>query len=101
MIRKGKLILSLLGIVVLFFLIQAIFGLNASASTESPINETTFPDNNFVNALKEIYPTYTKDNLLTPEEVSKITSLNLSMQGIRNLKGIEYFTNLTFFKSRI
>lgn len=96
MIRKGKLILSLLGIVVLFFLIQAIFGLNASASTESPINETTFPDNNFVNALKEIYPTYTKDNLLTPEEVSKITSLNLSMQGIRNLKGIEYFTNLTF-----
>ena len=101
MIKKGKLILSTLGILLLLFILQITFNSKVAANSEIPIDETSFPDNRFVNALKETYPKYTEDNILTEDELKKITSLDLSMQGIQNLKGIEYFKYLTFLNLEV
>ena len=57
------------------------------------INETNFPDANFRNYLAT--QTYGKDGVITEEESSLITSINVEGLQISNLKGIEYFAGLS------
>lgn len=62
---------------------------------ESPdiiINEENFPDEKFREYLMN--EPYGKDGVLTEEEISGITTLDVSNMGISDLKGIEYFTAL-------
>ena len=56
------------------------------------IHKTYFPDKNFREFL--LAQNYGKDCLLSNEEVKAITSLDVSGLGIKNLTGIEYFTNV-------
>ena len=57
------------------------------------INETNFPDANFRNYL--LKQDYGQDGILTEEEISKITSIEVSYKQISSLQGIEFFTALT------
>ena len=57
------------------------------------IDEENFPDANFrAWLLKQSYGT---DGLLSASETANITLVNVSNQGIKRLKGIEYFTSAT------
>lgn len=69
-----------------------------AASGEVELNDTYFPDANFLR-----YLTYNTDNIvfdsnydnkLQQAELDKITELDISGLGIKNLKGIEHFRNL-------
>ncbi len=57
------------------------------------INEENFPDINFRNWL--LSQKYGKDGVLTDEEISDITEINVEKKDIANLQGIEKFTSLT------
>ena len=66
---------------------------NISNSNELHIiNAQNFPDEKFREYLLD--EPYGKDGVLTEEEISGITTLNVSNMGISDLKGIEYFTAL-------
>ena len=58
------------------------------------INETNFPDENFRSYLTS--GSYGSDGLLTDEEIAKITGLYVDFKNIKSLKGIEFFTALTY-----
>ena len=58
------------------------------------INSTTFPDETFRNWVLGL--TCGKDGYLTPPEIEEINTISLDKKGIKNLKGIEYFTALTY-----
>ncbi len=60
------------------------------------INETNFPDYNFRNYL--LGWGYGSDGVITDEEISNIKNFYIGGRYIRNLKGIEYFTALTFLQ---
>lgn len=81
----------------------------ASASTGVALNSTNFPDETFLNLLKngkreEDGIRYDSDDngVLSASEISKITKLNVSYntihEDISNLKGIEYLTSLIMLK---
>ena len=57
------------------------------------INEANFPDSAFRHYLLECYE-YGKDGILTNEEISKTTTLEVDCEDIKSLKGIEFFTAL-------
>ncbi len=57
------------------------------------INATNFPDANFRSYMLSLYP----KGYITQTDVNNRTSLNIANKSISNLKGIEYFTNLTTF----
>ena len=57
------------------------------------VDEVSFPDANFRQYVLGELDT-DQSGSLTGEEVSIYTSMDLSNKGIKNLKGIEYFTNL-------
>ena len=98
--KKGKL-LVLFTILVALWMILIFFNHKVLANTGIQINNANFPDSNFVSSLKEMYPSYTKDNLLTIDEIAKITSMDLSMMGIKDLTGIEHFTQLSFLNLEV
>ena len=58
------------------------------------INETNFPDKNFRKFVSE---SFDKDSnaFITSTKLAEITKIDCNNQGIRSLKGIEYFTALT------
>ena len=58
------------------------------------IDETTFPDANFRNWV--LGRDYGKDGILTNAEMAEIKKLNIPLLSIQSLKGIEYFTALTY-----
>ncbi|MCR5849086.1 MAG: hypothetical protein K6G92_00020 [Bacteroidaceae bacterium] len=58
------------------------------------INEENFPDENFRNWV--LSQEYGKDGVLTEEEIAEVTRMDLSTKKILNLKGIEFFTELTW-----
>lgn len=66
----------------------------AASAQDVEINETNFPDENFRNYL--LQQDYGEDGVLTEEEISNITYIDISKQNISNLTGIEYFTALEF-----
>ena len=57
------------------------------------INSANFPDVNFRNWLHN--QNYAADGVLTEEEITGVTEMELYYTNIQNLKGIEYFTALT------
>ena len=57
------------------------------------INDTTFPDAVFRGYIAENADT-DKDSLLSESEIAGVTGLDVSGMGIRDLRGIEYFTEL-------
>lgn len=63
-------------------------------STNVVINETNFPDENFRSYL--LSQTYGADGMLTANEASKVTSMDVTNKGIKSLKGIEYFTAMKY-----
>ena len=58
-----------------------------------PINETTFPDENFRNWV--LAQSYGQDGVLTEDEIEEITEIEIYNENIASLKGIEYFSTLT------
>ena len=58
-----------------------------AASADVNINETNFPDDAFRNYLIDTY-----GNVITDKKIEEITSLFLDDRGIKNMKGIEFFT---------
>ncbi len=73
------------------------FTVEAKADTLKPvtgvkINETNFPDAKFRSYL--LSQSYGKDSIMTDEEIAGIRYLSMTHKGIKNLKGIEYFTVL-------
>ena len=67
--------------------------IETAGSDAIAIDATNFPDENFRKCLLE--QNYGKDGYLTPAELNSITSMNVDGKGIKDLKGIEYFTALT------
>ncbi len=68
------------------------------ADTSIAINATNFPDANFRNYVSENIDGKdggSKDGILSKTEISKVEEIDISSKSIGNLKGIEYFTNLT------
>ena len=56
------------------------------------INAANFPDDNFRKFLLE--QDYGKEGVLIDDKIKRITFLNVRNKGIKNLKGVEFFTNL-------
>ena len=56
------------------------------------VDETTFPDANFRRWLHDM--SYGRDYRLTEEEIAGVESITMKNYGIKDLKGIEYFTAL-------
>lgn len=64
------------------------------ASADVVINETNFPDANFRAYL--LSQPYGEDGIITDDEISEITFMQVECLEISSLKGIEFFTSLTF-----
>ncbi len=61
------------------------------------INSTNFPDSYF----RDVVKTFDDgDNKLTPEEIHAVTEISLSDEQIKNITGIQYFTNVEDFACR-
>ncbi len=60
--------------------------------SETTIDEDYFPDANFRNYL--LSQSFGSDGILTYNEMTEVTSIDVSSKSIRSLKGIEYFTAL-------
>lgn len=58
------------------------------------INATNFPDENFRKFLLE--QDYGKDGVLTDSEIKSVTAIDCNSRDIKSLKGIEFFTSLTY-----
>ena len=93
------------------WLILAILAFNCSLAAIAQnieINETNFPDANFRNWLLTDNTArggdnggmggYGTDGVLTPTEINGITTLVINNKGIKNLKGIEFFTNINMLR---
>ena len=73
------------------------FEIPATALADVEINETNFPDENFRKwLLTHFY--YSADSLLTESEIANIKFVYVSEKGIKNLKGIEYLTGMTYLE---
>ena len=59
------------------------------------INETNFPDANFREFVKENYD-LDNNGFLSASELADVDEMECDESGIKNLKGIEYFTELTY-----
>jgi hypothetical protein len=89
-----KRILSIIAAIALFIgLSPAYAGTAVFAEDSIDVNETNFPDENFKNWV--IDNIGNNDSILTNTEITNITAIDVEDLNISNLKGIEYFTNLT------
>lgn len=52
-------------------------------------------DADFANVLRQLYPSLGGPNTITPTDLAGITNLNLQSKNLTDLKGLEYFSNLT------
>ena len=76
-------------------LLSALMMLSAgSAWADVEINETNFPDENFRSWL--LAQSYGSDGVLTDEEIAGVSEIYVSHYSIQSLKGIEFFTALTY-----
>lgn len=64
----------------------------SSISADVVIDESTFPDEVFRSYIK--IQSYGWDGVLTDEEISNVTEINLFRVNFKSLKGIEFFTSL-------
>ena len=67
----------------------------STAWADVEINETTFPDENFRTWV--LAQSYGQDGILTEEEIANVSRITVEGgRNIQSLKGIEYFTALTY-----
>ena len=71
--------------------VQAVF--ESIPSVDVAIDEANFPDKTFREYVSDNFDE-NEDNVLSDDEIAKITSIDCNGSGITNLKGIEYFTEL-------
>ncbi len=67
-----------------------------AADTGVAINEKNFPDEKFRIGMQEAFDT-NDDNVFSDDEINKTTHISCGWSGIKDLKGIEYFTELIGF----
>lgn len=60
------------------------------------INSYNFPDANFLAYVKTLNTNATARGYFTQSEINKISSLYCESKGISSLKGVEFFTSLTY-----
>ena len=96
MSKKAKFILTTISIFLLLIVLQIQMPNAVFASEEVSFDKFNFPDANFREAIQMAYPNYTKDGVLSLDEISKIVSLDVSESGITDLTGIEHFTSLKY-----
>ena len=68
---------------------------NGSTPDDVDINETNFPDDNFRAYVSQNFD-IDENNKLSDAEIAGVTGIECFNQDISNLKGIEYFTELTY-----
>ncbi|MBO4459103.1 MAG: leucine-rich repeat domain-containing protein, partial [Clostridiales bacterium] len=66
------------------------------ADGDVAINETNFPDEHFRSWIKENIGN--GDDVLSPEEILNTTKIDVALEEIKDLTGIEYFTSLTYLE---
>ena len=71
--------------------VQAVF--ESIPSVDIAIDEANFPDKTFREYVSDNFDE-NEDNVLSDDEIAKVTSIDCNGSGITNLKGIEYFTEL-------
>ena len=76
------------------FIIVFALTLATRVSADVEINEITFPDEYFRNWV--LAQPYGQDGVLTDEEIAGTTKLNIGSRNIQLLKGIEFFTELSW-----
>lgn len=96
MSKKAKFILTTICIFVLLMLLQIQMPNTVFASEGVSFDKFNFPDAKFREAIQMAYPNYTKDGVLSLDEIFKIVSLDVSESGITDLIGIEHFTSLEY-----
>ncbi len=69
----------------------------APGKDDIPIDEENFPDENFRKYIEDNYDTDRTKGYLSPAEIEAATSMTLD--GVTEIDGIEYFTNLQSFTS--
>ena len=94
--KKAKFIFTIISVVLLLIMLQVPSIVFATDANGISLDEFNFPDENFRIILKEKFSEITKDNILTNEEIQKIQALDVSENIIKDLSGIEYFTNLKY-----
>ena len=72
---------------------QKLRAIGATVTVQIAINATNFPDANFRNYL--LAQSYGEDAILTDEEIAAVKEMDVNNKNIANLKGIEFFTELT------
>jgi len=91
--KKGliKGIMATLGGILLY----GMMSVSALAATgDVPINALTFPDGNFRQYILNNVDTTSPKGVLSQTEMQKVTQMDIAMRGIKNVKGLEYFTSL-------
>ncbi|MBQ9555883.1 MAG: leucine-rich repeat domain-containing protein [Muribaculaceae bacterium] len=75
----------------LIFMLVAVLAASLAARADVTINSTNFPDANFRSYLLSEYPSGT----ITTAQLNARTTLEVNNKSISNMKGVEYFTELT------
>ena len=94
--KKAKFILTTISIFLLLMVLQIQITKDVFASEGVSFDKFNFPDAKFREAIQMTYPSYTKDGVLSLDEISKIISLDVSESGITDLTGIEHFISLEY-----
>lgn len=68
-------------------------GITAFAAGDIPVDEEHFPDEKFREYVFENFDA-DRDNLLSETEIEAVTEIEVSVEGISDLTGIEHFVNL-------
>lgn len=68
----------------------------APAADSVAVNSTNFPDAAFRQYIKEVDMDENRNGALEKSEIAKVKELEVQSRGINSLKGMEYFSNLTF-----
>jgi hypothetical protein len=76
----------------LIFILVTVLAASFAARADVTINATNFPDANFRSYLLSEYPSGT----ITTAQLNARDTLYLYNKGISNMKGVEYFTQLTY-----
>ncbi len=74
--------------------VKATCAITVNKPTGIDINATNFPDANFRNYL--LSQSYGQDGVITAEEIKNIRVIDVDRKNISSLKGIEYFTALSW-----
>lgn len=101
MIKKARFILTFISVVLITTIVLLQMNNKAFASEGISFDKFNFPDAKFREIIQDIYPAYTKDGILTLDEISKILSLDVSESEITDLTGIEYFVNLKYLNASV